>query len=179
MRDDIFIAPARHFIPLEQTDFQRLEHAGYLKGLLKAFKGKGSLEIWASQCETLQRNLVELALHRVLPRSRTYPFNRVSVFLAQQTTGAGTTFLRWRNIDRSSMGVGLWEGLLADPATPSVLIDDFYAMELQRIELNMQISLVHSIARQALDCAGKMAHAEEVYQRRVQGRAITQEESTT
>lgn len=87
--------------------------------------------------------------------------------------------MRWRNIDRSTMGVVLWEDLVNRPGTPASLIDDFYAMELQRIELNMQISLVHSIARQALDCAGKMAHAEEIYQRRVQGRAITQEESPT
>ncbi|OYW99215.1 MAG: hypothetical protein B7Z14_12535, partial [Bosea sp. 32-68-6] len=43
-------AAPRHFMPLEQPDFQRLEHAAYLKGLLKPFKGKGSLEAWASQC---------------------------------------------------------------------------------------------------------------------------------
>jgi hypothetical protein len=29
----------RYFVPLVQTDFQRLEHAAYLKGLLKPFKG--------------------------------------------------------------------------------------------------------------------------------------------
>ena len=32
--------PAR-FLPLEQADFQRLEHGSYLKGLLQPFKGKG------------------------------------------------------------------------------------------------------------------------------------------
>jgi hypothetical protein len=79
------------------------------------------------------------------------------VQLAQQTTGAGTTFLRWRNHDRSSMGVALWESLLDRPATPASLIDDLYAIELQRIALNMQISLTHSIARQALECASKAA----------------------
>jgi Protein of unknown function (DUF3158). len=47
------------------------------------------------------------------------------------------------------MGVALWEALLANPATPASLIDELYAMELQRIVLNMQISLTHSIARQA------------------------------
>lgn len=171
--------PSNHFIPLEQTDFQRLEHAGSLKGLLKPFKGKGGLESWASQSAALRDNLIEMAERRVLPQSRRHPFNRFGIHLAQQTTGAGTAFLRWRNIDRSTMGVVLWEDLVNRPGTPASLIDDFYAMELQRIELNMQISLVHSIARQALDCAGKMAHAEEIYQRRVQGRAITQEESPT
>ncbi|MGQ0697520.1 MAG: DUF3158 family protein [Panacagrimonas sp.] len=164
--------PAR-FVPLEQADFQRLEHAAYLKGLLKPFKGKGSLEIWASQCMALRDDVIALAQRRVLPQARAYPFSLLGVQLAQQTTGAGTIFLRWRNDDRSLMGVALWESLMANPATPTSLIDDLYAMELQRIELNMQISLTHSIARQALDCARKMAQAEAVYLRRVHRRTAS------
>lgn len=158
--------PRRSFLPLEQTDFQRLEHAAYLKGLLQPFKGKGSLQTWANQCEALRDDMIALALRRVLPQARAYPFNLLAVQLAQQTTGAGTTFLRWRNADRSSMGVTLWQDTLENPATPDRLIEDLYAMELQRIVLNMQISLTHSIARQALECASKMADAEAVYLRR-------------
>jgi hypothetical protein len=157
------------FVPLEQTDFQRLGHAGYLKGLLQPFKGKGSLEAWASQCITLRDDLITLAQRRVLMQARAYPFNLLDVQLAQQTTGAGTTFLRWRNLDRSSMGVALWASLLERPATPASLIDDLYAMEIQRIVLNMQISLTHSIARQALECASRMAQAEATYRRRAHG----------
>jgi hypothetical protein len=156
-------------VALEQADFQRLEHAGYLKGLLQPFKGKGSLETWASQCAALRDDVIGLAQRRVLPQARAYPFSLLDVQLAQQATGAGTTFLRWRNLDRSSMGVALWEALLAKPATPASLIDELYAMELQRIVLNMQISLTHSIARQALECASKAAQAEAAYLRRVHG----------
>lgn len=167
--------PPRRFSPLEQPDFQRLEHAAYLKGLLKPFKGKGSLETWANQCIGLRDDLITLALRQVLPQARCSPFSLLDVQLAQQTTGAGTTFLRWRNLDRSSMGVTLWEQLIAAPSTHDALIDDLYAMELQRIALNMQISLTHSIARQALDCAGKMRQAEAAYHRRTQGHATTTE----
>ncbi|SFT71307.1 DUF3158 family protein [Paraburkholderia aspalathi] len=154
------------FLPLAQPDFQRLEHAAYLKGLLKPFKGKGPLEDWASQCLALRAGLIALAQRQVLPQARAYPFNRLPVQLAQQTTGAGTTFLRWRNLDRSQMGVSLWNELVGHAATPITLIDDLYAIELQRIALNMQISLTHSIALQAQACAGKVAHAEAMYQRR-------------
>lgn len=163
----------RHFVPLEQADFQRLEHAGYLKGLLQPFKGKGSLETWANQCVALRDNLIVLAQRRVLPQARAYPFSLLSVQLAQQTTGAGTSFLRWCNLDRSSMGVALWESLLGNPTTPAALIDDLYAMELQRIALNMQISLTHSIARHALECANRMAQAEAIHRRRAHGHAAT------
>ncbi|MBV59853.1 MAG: integrase [Nevskiales bacterium] len=162
--------PAR-FMPLEQADFQRLEHAAYLKGLLKPFKGKGSLETWASQCAALRDDMIALALRRVLPQARAYPFSLLDVQLAQQTTGAGTTFLRWRNLDRSCMGVALWESLLANPATPASLIDELYAMELERIALNMQISLLHTLGRQAQECASKVAQAEAAYLRRVHGHA--------
>jgi len=169
----------RRFAPLEQTDFQQLEHAPYLKGLLKPFKGKGGLETWASQCTALRDDLMDLAQRRVLPQARAYPFNNLGIYLAQQTTGAGTTFLRWRNVDRSRMGVALWELLLANPATPSLLIDDLYAIELQRLALNMQISLTHSIARLALDCANKAALAEAAYRRRVDGHAAPTRNTTS
>ena len=162
-------APAR-FIPLEQADFQRLEHAGYLKGLLQPFKGKG-LSVWASQCQGLRDGLAALAVGRVLAQARGHPFNLLDVHLAQQTTGAGTTFLRWRNLDRSAMGVALWERLIEGRSVPASLVDDLYAMERQRVVLNMQVSLTHTIARQALDCAGKLARAEATYLRRIHGHA--------
>ncbi|PTU80390.1 integrase [Pseudomonas indoloxydans] len=173
MTASIPISHSTRFLPLEQADFQRLEHGSYLKGLLQPFKGKGSLEAWANQCTALRDDLIGLAQRRVLQQARAYPFSLLDVQLAQQTTGAGTTFLRWRNLDRSSMGVALWEALLANPATPASLIDELYAMELQRIVLNMQISLTHSIARQALECASKAAQAEAAYLRRVHGHAAS------
>lgn len=157
----------RAFHPLEQTDFQRLEHAAYLKGLLQPFKGNGELATWASQCTALRDDVIALALRRVLSQARAYPFNLLTVQLAHQATGAGTTFLRWRTPDRSAMGVTLWQDALLSPSTPDRLVGDLYSMELQRIALNMQISLTHSIARQALDCASKMAEAEAIYLRRV------------
>ena len=178
MTDDPLIGASRRFTPLEQTDFQRLEHAASLKGLLKPFKGKGSLETWANDCAALRDDLIALAQRRVLSQARAHPFSLIGVQLAQQTTGAGTTFLRWRNLDRSCMGVALWEALLANHATPPSLIDDLYAMELQRIALNMQISLTHSISRQAIECADKVAQAEAVYLRRIQ-RHGTPIQSTT
>lgn len=151
----------RYFIPLEQTDFQRLEHAAYLKGLLQPFKGKG-LETWASQCSVLRDDLIALAQRRILAQTNRYPFALLNVQLAQQPTGAGTTFLRWRNRDRSRMGVALWQALIADPTTPASLLDDLKAMECQRIVLNMQVSLLHTLARQARDCADKLRDTDQV-----------------
>ena len=157
----------RHFQPLEQADFIQLEQAGYLKGLLRACKGKGDLEDWANRCHALRDELIDLAQRRVLAQARGYPFRLLSIELAQQRTGAGTTFLRWRKQDRSAMGVALWQEVMASTATPVNLLGDLLALEQQRIALNMQISLMHTLGRQAQDCAGKMAQAEDAYLRRL------------
>jgi len=158
--------PSRPFESLEQHVFQSLQHAAYLKGLLRPFKGKGELEAWANDCFGLRDDLVSLAQRRVLPQANRRPLNLLPAQLAQQSTGAGTTFLRWRNPDRSAMGVALWEAMIASPGTPSSLIPDLLALEEQRIVLNMQVSLLHTIARQAQDCAGKMQRAHDAAARR-------------
>nr|WP_067285891.1 DUF3158 family protein [Marinobacterium profundum] len=163
----------RYFQPLQQEDFLRLEHAAYLKGLLKPFKGNGSLEDWANQCHALRDSLIALAQRRVLPQVSGYPFRLLPVELAQQTTGAGTTFLRWRKPDRSAMGVALWQAMMDRPGTPVHLLADLLALEHQRITLNMQISLLHSLGRQAHDCANKMAAADAAYQQRLAVPSIT------
>lgn len=157
----------RYFRRLEQPAFIRLEHAASLKGLLKPFKGKGDFEVWASQCFAMRDELIALAQRQVLPQACRHPFHLLPVELAQQTTGAGTTFLRWRRHDRSAMGVALWQELMASTSTPVNLLADLHAIELQRITLNMQISLLHTLGRQAQECASKAAAANSIYLRRL------------
>lgn len=168
----------RLFDPLEQADFIRLEHASYVKGLLRPFKDKGELTAWGSQCEELRDGLIWMA-QQLASQATAYPFSLLPVVLSQQATGAGTTFLRWRSADRSTMGVSLWEQLVAHPSTPLSLVHELFALELQRVSLNMQISLTHSLARQAFECADKMARAQTAYQRRIHpGNSNAQQEST-
>ena len=159
--------PTRYFRGLQQGAFMRLEHAASLKGLLKPFKGKGDFEAWASQCFAMRDELIGLAQRQVLQQASGHPFHLLPVELAQQTTGAGTTFLRWRRHDRSAMGVALWQELMASTSTPVNLLADLHAIELQRITLNMQISLLHTLGRQAQECASKAAEAEDAYLRRL------------
>ena len=157
----------RYFQGLQQAAFMKLEHAASLKGLLKPFKGKGDLETWASQCFAMRDELIDMAQRQVLQQAVGHPFHLLPVELAQQTTGAGTAFLRWRKHDRSAMGVALWQELMASTGTPVNLLAELHAIELQRITLNMQISLLHTLGRQAQECASKAAKAEDAYLRRL------------
>ena len=64
--------------------------------------------------------------------------NDEAIWFNEDRDPFGPLWLRWRS------GVALWEALLANPATPASLIDELYAIELQRIVLNMQISLLQN-----------------------------------
>lgn len=152
---------------LEQTDFQALEQAASLKGVLTPFKGKGALEQCSRRHAELRDGLVQLAQRIILPQAQAFPFALLPAHLGLQTTGAGSAFLRWRNADRSAMGVALWERMIHSPKTPSRLLEELLLMEYQRITLNMQVSLLHSIFRQSQACAAKMAQAERHYLERV------------
>ncbi|WP_397459087.1 DUF3158 family protein [Pseudomonas asplenii] len=108
--------------------------------------------------------MIALAIEQVLAQAERYPFTLLPIRLVKQSTGAGTIFLRWSRVDRSRMGADLWEELILDGQTPINLISDLYALELQRITINMQISMVHSMGRQAFLCANKAEAAEQAYQ---------------
>lgn len=155
------------FRPLQQDAFQGLQQSASLKGLLKPFKGKGELVQFAEQCRVLEVGLKELA-QDVLAQVRRYPFTLLPVRLTEQNTQAGTMFLRWQHVATRRMGVGVWAEMVGHPKTPIPMLQDLYALELQRITLNMQISLIHSIGKQAAECAEKMGQAEAVLIGRLQ-----------
>lgn len=155
------------FRPLQQEAFQGLQHGASLKGLLKPFKGKGELTQFADQCQTLRAGLKDLA-HGVVGQAKRHPFSLLPVRLIEQNTTVGTMFLRWQHISNRQMGVAVWADMICASKTPESMLQDLYEMELQRILLNMQMSLMHSIAKQAAECAEKMGQAEATYHARLQ-----------
>ncbi|PBP77643.1 integrase [Pseudomonas syringae] len=156
------------FQPLQQDAFTGLQHAPFLKGLLKPFKGKGGMLQLAELCRSLEGDLNALAEDQVLAQANRHPYTLLPVRMVRQRTTAGTVFLRWQEMGTRQMGVNVWSSLLADPRTPESLLQDLHSMEQQRVALNMQISLVHTIGRQAAECAEKMAQADAVYSGRLQ-----------
>ncbi len=167
------------FQPLQQTVFASLQHAPFYKGLLKPFKGKGAMDQLAEQCRSLAADLNALAQERVLAQAQRYPFTLLPIRLTHQVTSAGTVFLRWQKVGTRQMGVQLWQELCQDTKTPESMLADLHALEQQRIALNMQISLVHSIGRQAAECAEKMAQADAVITKRLAQTASTPATSPT
>lgn len=155
------------FRPLQQTAFQGLQQGASLKGLLKPFKGKGELDQLAALCQAIEGQLRQLA-QDVLNQARQRPFSLLPVRLTEQLTGSGTVFLRWQHVQSRRMGVGVWSEMLQTKRINENLLHDLVAIEHQRITLNMQISLIHSIGKQAAECAEKVAQADAVLQDQLQ-----------
>lgn len=141
-----------------------LEQMTSLKGL---FKGKGELLALAEACLTVRDQLILEVLPATLARAHVSPLHLLPVHLSHQATSAGTTFLRWRRVDRAAMGVAQWQALLLAPYTPSALVPTLYQLERQRVLLNAQISLTHSLAQLAQRTADQLSHAERIHQQRL------------
>ena len=141
--------------------YRQLEHAASLKGLLKPFKGKGELNHLAQVARDIEAQLGQL-MEAVMQQAGRPPYSLLKMRLVRQNTGAGCTFLRWRSRDFVRMGVAVWEQQMANPALPPAVRDGLHRFECERIALNLQMSVVHSLLRQASTCAIKMASAEQV-----------------
>ena len=155
------ISPAQP-IPLAALTpdaYRQLEHAASLKGLLKPFKGKGELEHLAQVAREIEAQLCRL-MEAVVQQAGQSPYSLLDIRLVLQNTSAGSTFLRWRTRDFSRMGVAVWERQVCNNILPQATREGLHRFECDRIALNLQMSVVHSLFRQATTCAIKMARAE-------------------
>jgi len=151
-------------MPLETLTpdaYRQLEHAASLKGLLKPFKSKGELEYLAQVARETEAQLRRL-MEAVVQQAGQPPYSLLDIRLVLQNTSAGSTFLRWRTRDFARMGVAVWERQVSNKALPQTVHEGLHRFECERIALNLQMSVVHSLYRQASTCAIKMASAERV-----------------
>ena len=147
------------FETLTPDAYRQLEHAASLKGLLKPFKGKGELELLAQMAKEIEAQLCHL-MEAVVQQAGQPPYSLLGIRLVLQNTSAGSTFLRWRTRDFARMGVAVWERQVSNKALPQAIREGLHRFEGERIALNLQMSVVHSLYRQASTCAIKMASAE-------------------
>lgn len=139
--------------------YRQLEHAASLKGLLKPFKGKGELEHLALVAREIEAQLCRL-METVVQQVGRPPYSLLDIRLVLQNTSGGSTFLRWRTRDFAHMGVAVWERQVCNKALSQTIREGLHRFEGDRIALNLQMSVVHSLYRQATTCAIKMASAE-------------------
>lgn len=149
------------FDGLVPETYRSIEHAASLKGLLKPFKGKGGLEALARCARQLELSLIDL-MDQQTHLARYAPYPLLGLRLVRQNSASGSSFLRWRSADFARMGVEVWANVASQPTLPHWLRAELQQLEHDRITLYLQMSVVHTLYRQAQACAQKMARAEHI-----------------
>ena len=99
-----------------------------LKGLLKAFKGKGELRALVRELQTLRAQLQQ---RQPMLKQAVYelPGRNVPLILCSNPARSGVSYLRWRNLDNNrSGGVALQEAI-QQPDASDELRDALMALE--------------------------------------------------
>ncbi|MNH30391.1 hypothetical protein D3C79_906830 [compost metagenome] len=88
------------------------------------------------------------------------PFSLLDLRLVVQHSATGTDFLRWRSPDFQRMGVAVWQEAMVHPLLHPELRQALYQLETNRVVLNLQMSSLQSLYRQAITGASKLQAAE-------------------
>lgn len=151
---------------VEHASYRGVEHASYLKGLLKPFKGKGDLEDLERQLLDVQRGVSDL-MDQVVDMWDRPPFSLLPLDMRPQPSSSGSSHLRWRSRGRGArMGVGVWSKEMLSKKTPVEVLDELYWFEVLRIRYNMQMTCIQFMIRQARECQVKMQEASDTLEQR-------------
>ncbi len=88
------------------------------------------------------------------------PFSLLELRLVVQRSATGTDFLRWRSPDFQRMGAQVWQESVVHPHLHPELRRALYQLETNRVVLNLQMSSLQSLYRQAVAGAKKLEAAE-------------------
>lgn len=127
-------------------DDERSARKNSLKGLLKAFKGKGELRALVLELQALR---VQLQLRQPMLKQAVYelPGRNVPLILCSNPARSGVSYLRWRNLDNNRSGSVALQEAIQQPDVSDELHDALMALEWRRQVLNTQLSVVMFMLR--------------------------------
>ncbi|AVE73372.1 DUF3158 family protein [Enterobacter hormaechei] len=127
-------------------DDERSARKSSLKGLLKAFKGKGELRALVQELQALR---VQLQLRQPMLKQAVYelPGRNIPLILCSNPARSGISYLRWRNLDNNRSGSVALQEAIQRPDVSDELRDALMTLEWRRQVLNTQLSLVMFMLR--------------------------------
>jgi hypothetical protein len=126
---------------LSDDDYQYCARKSSLKGLLKAFKGKGELTSLEDELRET-RSMLQQLQPPLKQAVQNLPVRDLPLVLCCNPARSGVSYLRWRNLDNNRSGSAALQEVLEWPDTSDALQDALLGLEYQRQVLNMQISVV-------------------------------------
>jgi len=138
---------------LSDNDYESLARNSSLKGLLKAFKGKGELQALVQELQETQAKLQQLQ-PQLKQAVYELPVRTLPLILCSNPARSGVSYLRWRNLDNNRSGSAALQEVMSQHETSDTLHDALLTLEWQRQVLNMQVSVVTFMLRRIaeIDC---------------------------
>ena len=129
-----------------ENDEENSASKSSLKGLLKAFKGKGELRALVQELQALR---VQLQLRQPMLKQAVYelPGRNVPLILCSNPARSGVSYLRWRNLDNNRSGSVALQEAIQQPDASDELRDALMTLEWRRQVLNTQLSVVMFMLR--------------------------------
>lgn len=129
-----------------EDDEESAARKSSLKGLLKAFKGKGELQALVQELREVRVQLQQL---QPMLKQAVYelPGRNVPLILCSNPARSGVSYLRWRNLDNNRSGNVALQEAIQQPDVSDELRDALMALEWRRQALNTQLSVVMFMLR--------------------------------
>lgn len=129
-----------------EDDEESAARKSSLKGLLKAFKGKGELQALVQELREVR---VQLQQCQPVLKQAVYelPGRNVPLILCSNPARSGISYLRWRNLDNNRSGSVALQEAIQQPDVTDELRDALMALEWRRQVLNTQLSVVMFMLR--------------------------------
>lgn len=129
-----------------EDDEESAARKSSLKGLLKAFKGKGELRALEQE---LREARIQLQQRQPMLKQAVYelPGRNVPLILCSNPARSGISYLRWRNLDNNRSGSVALQEAIQQPDMSDELRDALMVLEWRRQVLNTQLSVVMFMLR--------------------------------
>lgn len=129
-----------------EDDEENAARKSSLKGLLKAFKGKGELQALVQE---LREARIQLQQRQLMLKQAVYelPGRNVPLILCSNPARSGVSYLRWRNLDNNRSGSVALQEAIQQPDASDELRNALMTLEWRRQVLNTQLSVVMFMLR--------------------------------
>lgn len=152
-----------HIIPEDMYKdlTQKYNLTGALRSLFSHIDNYEQYEYLLNEFKKMRQGFIELQPEMVKGVSENLIGSLPLIFIKDNASRSGATYLRWRNMSNSKSGESAWKDILLDPQQPQILKDSLIQAEKERITLNMQMAIISHIIRQLGECRDKLAYIEQ------------------
>ena len=144
-----------------KTLTQKTNLNGFIRSLFGKIENIETYELLLDEAHKVRQGFIELQPTMIKGISETLISTLPLLFIKDNASRSGASYLRWRNISNSKNGEFAWRSIILDPNQPESLKASLVQAEKERITLNMQMAIIAHIIRQLTECKDKLNQIEQ------------------